>query len=173
MTAPPERSSAFEPELAPEPAPARAPGDTIDFPPLRELVPHRPPMLLLDRVLSYSSDVVTCEVQIHAGSLFLEDGQVPAVVGLEYMAQSVAAFAGLTARGGGQAARIGLLLGSRELCFATDGFQLGDRLIVEARRTWGETELGSFACKIERAGALLAWGTLTVYQGPLPDRALR
>lgn len=144
------------------------------FPPLIELVPHRPPMLLIDRVLSYSSEVATCEVQIRADSLFVEDGQVPAVIGLEYMAQSVAAAAGLTALVEGKPARVGLLLGSRELLFQTDGFEVGERLVIEVRRTWGESELGIFACKIEGRGQrLLASGTLTVYQGPLPDRLQR
>jgi predicted hotdog family 3-hydroxylacyl-ACP dehydratase len=141
------------------------------FPPLIDLVPHKPPMLLLDRVLSYSNDVVSCEVQIRPDSMFVEDGQVAAVVGLEYMAQAVAAFAGLTARIEKKEFRLGLLLGSRELRFATDAFLIGDRLVVEARRTWGENELGHFICKIERGGELLASGTLAVYQGQMPDRA--
>jgi hypothetical protein len=51
----------------------------------------------------------------------------------------------------------------------TDGFTLGDRLVVEAHRTWGESDLGSFACKVERDGELLLQGVLTVYQGPLPE----
>jgi len=150
-----------------------------DFPPLIDLVPHKPPMLLLDRVLAYSNDVVRCEVQIRADSPFVEDGQVPAVVGLEYMAQAIAAYAGMTARIEHREFRMGLLLGSRDLRFATDGFAVGDRLLVEARRTWGENDLGSFACKIERAqerdgdgdgdgadGTPLASGTLTVYHVP-------
>jgi len=140
------------------------------FPPLVDLVPHKPPMLLLDRVLSYSTDVVRCEVEIRSDSRFVEDGQVPAVIGLEYMAQAVAAFAGLTARSEKKEFRLGLLLGSRELRFETDGFLVGDRLVVEARRTWGESELGHFACRIEREAELLASGTLSVYQGQMPAR---
>ena len=140
------------------------------FPPLADLVPHKPPMLLLDRVLSYSTDVVRCEVEIRSDSRFVEDGQVPAVIGLEYMAQAVAAFAGLTARSEKKEFRMGLLLGSRELRFETDGFAVGDRLVVEARRTWGESELGHFACQIEREAELLASGTLSVYQGQMPAR---
>ena len=83
------------------------------FPPIEALVPHKPPMLLLDRVLSYSTDYVSCEVEIRVDSPFVRDGVVPAIVGLEYMAQCVAAFAGLSARHKGEAPRIGFLLGSR------------------------------------------------------------
>jgi predicted hotdog family 3-hydroxylacyl-ACP dehydratase len=139
------------------------------FPPVAEVVPHKPPMLLLDQVLSYGDDRVTCEVRIGPDTPFLEEDMVPAVVGIEYMAQTVAAYAGLTARGQGKAARIGFLLGCRDLKITTDGFALGDRLVVEAHRTWGESDLGSFACKVERDGELLLQGVLTVYQGPLPE----
>ena len=47
-------------------------------------------------------------------------------------------------------------------------FRVGDRLTVEARRTWGENDIGSFACKVRRGDDVLCEGALTVYQGPLP-----
>src|SRR5262249_45676371 len=112
---------------------------------------------------------VTCEVQIREGGLFVEEGGVPAVVGIEYMAQSVAVFAGLSARADGKGVRIGLLLGCRDLQLSTDTFPVGDTLTVDAHRTWGESDLGPFTCKVRRAGETLASGTLTVYQGPLPE----
>ena len=139
------------------------------FPPVAEVVPHKPPMLLLDQVLSYETDRVTCEVRIGPETPFLEDGLVPAVVGIEYMAQAVAAYAGLTAREQGKGAKIGFLLGCRELTLRTDGFAPGERLVVEARRTWGDADIGSFACKIDRGGEVVAQGVLKVYQGPLPE----
>jgi predicted hotdog family 3-hydroxylacyl-ACP dehydratase len=143
------------------------------FPPLVELVPHKPPMVLLDRVLSYSTDFVACEVEIGPASPFVSDGRVPAVVAMEYMAQCVAVFAGLAARENGQPPRIGFLLGSRDLQFAVDEFRTGDRLTVEARRTWGESDLGSFACQVKRDAQVLAHGTLTVFQGVLPEGMAR
>jgi predicted hotdog family 3-hydroxylacyl-ACP dehydratase len=145
------------------------------LPDIRDLIPHEPPMLLLDRIVSYIDDTVTCEVQIKAESAFLEENQgaekqVPAVLGLEYMAQCVAAYAGITAQRQGRAPRIGFLIGCRELRLATEGFSVGDTLTVEARWVWGENELGSFACQVTRAGQKVVWGTLSVYRGPLPGR---
>ena len=71
------------------------------LPHVRELVPHEPPMLLLDAVRSYDGDTIVCAVTIAADGLFVEqlNGQpgVPALIGLEYMAQCVAAYAGLAA----------------------------------------------------------------------------
>lgn len=146
---------------------------TAPTPPIADLVPHRPPMLLLDRVLAHDADSVTCEVRIAAGSPFAEDGRIPAVVGIEYMAQCVAAFAGLSARAQGQPPRIGFLLGCRELTLAIDTFAVGDTLTVEARRSWGDSDLGHFVCRVSRDGQTVASGTLNVYQGPLPAEGTR
>lgn len=122
------------------------------YPPIVELVPHRPPMLLLDRVLSYDGERVVCETVLEAGSPFVEQGRVPAVVGIEYMAQAIAAGAGLSARDSGETtARMGFLLGCRDSAIAVDSFQVGDRLTVEARRTWGEKS--SAASRARSAGA--------------------
>jgi predicted hotdog family 3-hydroxylacyl-ACP dehydratase len=140
------------------------------FPPIDQLVPHKPPMLLLDRVVAYSGDVVTCEVEIRPDSSFVSAGAVPGIVGLEYMAQCVAVYAGLSAHAKGEGARIGFLLGSRDVRIDADTFPVGDRLTVEARRSWGENDLGSFACEVRRGGDVLLRGSLTVYQGTLPDR---
>ena len=144
------------------------------YPPIVELVPHRPPMLLLDRVLSYDGERVVCETVLGPDSPFAEQGEVPAVVGIEYMAQTIAAGAGLSARDkGDQAGRTGFLLGCRNLSIAVDSFQVGDRLTIEARRTWGENQIGSFACKVQRGSEVLVEGALTVYQGPLPEDMIR
>ena len=143
---------------------------TTTYPPIVELVPHRPPMLLLDRVLAYDGEVVTCETVLRPDSPFAEQGHVPAIVGIEYMAQAIAAGAGLRARDNGAASgRMGFLLGCRSLTISVEHFDVGDRLMVEARRTWGENELGNFACKVQRGEDVLVEGALTVYQGPLPE----
>ena len=146
----------------------------VPLPAIHEVVPHRPPMLLLDRVCSHDDDVTVCTVTIRDDSPFITTGadgrrEVPAVVGVEYMAQTVAAYAGLAARGENRAPRIGFLLGCRELTLAVEGFGVGDVLLVEARHVFGESDLGSFACKVTREGRTLAAGTLTVYQGALPE----
>lgn len=147
--------------------------DADAAPPLQELVPHEPPMLLLDRLQSHGAEIAICEVAIRADSPFLEhrDGvtAVPAVVGIEYMAQCVAVFAGLSARAAHREPRIGFLIGCRELQLNTDRFCIGEKLVVEARWVWGESHLGSFACKVTRDGETVVRGTLTVYRGMLPE----
>jgi 3-oxoacyl-[acyl-carrier-protein] synthase-1 len=145
--------------------------DAASYPPIVDVVPHRPPMLLLDRVLSYDGERVVCELVLTPDSPFCDGAEVPAIVGVEYMAQAIATGAGLSARDKGQPPRVGFLLGCRSLTLAVDSFSVGDRLTVEARRTWGENDIGSFACKVRRGDDVLAEGALTVYQGPLPEEA--
>ena len=139
----------------------------VTFPPLTELVAHRPPMLLLDRVVAADGDSVTCEVDLHAGSMFARDGAVSAVVFVEYMAQAVAACAGLRARARGEAVTPGLLLGSREVAFMVREARAGDRLEVRAALVWSDPAMGSYVCEVRRDGEVLACGTLNVYQGEI------
>lgn len=133
-------------------------------PSLAELVPHRPPMLLLDELVAYDDASATCAVTIRTDSMFAENGRVPAWVALEYCAQCVAAFAGLRAHERGEPPRLGLLVSARELDLETEWFSPGDRLIVEARHVFGEVRVGRFECEIRRAGSRVAKASLSVYQ---------
>ena len=61
-----------------------------------ELLPHAPPMVLLDRVLEWDDESILAELTIGPSTPFLDVGRgVPAHVGLEWMAQTCGLFAGL------------------------------------------------------------------------------
>ena len=143
---------------------------------VERFVPHRGGMLWLTRVLHVDEDGADVEAIVREDHLLADpeaDG-LPAWVGIEYMAQAIAAGAGLSARDNGEtAARMGFLLGCRDLAIAVDSFQVGDRLTIEARRSFGENELGVFACKVQRGDEVVVEGALTVYQGPLPQEMTR
>ena len=149
---------------------------TETFPPLEDLVPHARPMLLLARVLRHDASSTACEVELGEQSLFRgEDGRIPCWVGLEYMAQCVAAHAGLEARIHGVAPRVGFVMGSRRLRFHRPFHPAEGVLEVEARHLRGRVELGalSVACQIRSPGGsrkkedsarseLLAEGTINI-----------
>jgi predicted hotdog family 3-hydroxylacyl-ACP dehydratase len=131
-------------------------------------------MLLLDRVLSYDGERVVCETVLGPDSPFDEQGEVPAVCGIEYMAQTIAAGAGLSARDkGDQAGRMGFLLGVPQPEHRRR--QLPGRRSADHRSaaTWGENQIGSFAARCSGAAQVLVEGALTVYQGPLPRSMIR
>jgi 3-oxoacyl-[acyl-carrier-protein] synthase-1 len=140
----------------------------MSLPNVRELVPHAGAMVLLDRVISAGDDMLCAEVAIGPQTLFCDGESVGAWVGIEYMAQAVAAFAGYEARQRGEPVRVGFLLGSRRYECAHPAFAMGSRLHVHVQRTLqGENGLGAFECRIEdavQAGVPLASATITVFQ---------
>ncbi|MBI5545540.1 MAG: 3-hydroxylacyl-ACP dehydratase, partial [Deltaproteobacteria bacterium] len=126
------------------------------FPPPAELLPHTPPMILIDEVLEYQFPHVRCRATIRPDSVFVEDGKVPGLVCIEYMAQTIGAIVGLGARSKGQPIRIGFLLGTREMSVEVDHFEVGDELILDADHVFGEEMLGSFKCSVSRRGQNVA-----------------
>ncbi len=124
-------------------------------------------MILLDRVEDDAEESITCGVTLCDESTFVENGSVPAVVATEYMAQCVATFAGLKASRRGGEVRVGYVIGARLIEFAVDAFHVGESLVVEARRVWGDDVLGTFECTVDSAGRRVASAILTVYQGDI------
>jgi 3-oxoacyl-[acyl-carrier-protein] synthase-1 len=141
-----------------------------DLPPPSEILPHAGPMVLLSRVLHHEADRTVCEVDIDTQSMFLDPaGNVAAWIGIEYMAQCIAAHAGLVGRADGKPPQLGFLVGSRRIDFHTPGFRRGQTLEVTARRVWGGVEgAASFDCALLDAStrAVLAAGRLSCFTPP-------
>ena len=137
----------------------------MSFPAVSELLLHRAPMILIDEVLEAAEGRVVTRVTLRSSSPFVENERVSAVVAIEYMAQTIAAYAGLRARAAGGVPRIGYLLGTREMTLEIDAFAVGDELTIEARHVWGDDQLGSFECEVRRAGRVLVTALVKVYEG--------
>lgn len=144
------------------------------MPDIRSLVPHSGEMVLLERVVSADEDKLCAEVRIHAGSVLATGQGVGSWVGIEYMAQSIAAHAGWLARQRGDAVKVGFLLGARKYETRVPYFAPGSVLLVHVHRVLqAENGLGAFDCRIELAdadgaavegAAPLATATVTVFQ---------
>lgn len=134
---------------------------------IEALIPHRAGMCLLSRVIAADADSVIAEVDVDSESLFHRATGTPAWVGLEYMAQAVAAWAGTQHRHG--APSPGYLLGTRRYHCTVDTFAPGQTLRVHARcelRT--EAGLGQFACELRDSGnQVIAHAVVTVYEPTL------
>lgn len=132
---------------------------------IRTLVPHAGPMVLLDRVISASSDSLCAEVMIRDDSMFAQAGSVGAWVGIEYMAQAIAAHAGLQARLDNNPVKIGFLLGTRRYQSHCDSFAVGSILHVHVQLDFlDDSGLASFTCRILHNEQSLATANMTVFQ---------
>lgn len=132
--------------------------------PISDLLPHRPPMILLDALVEYDDAVAVTVTTIRDKSLFLQPDGVPAHIGLEYMAQACGAHAGALARDRGQPVKIGLLLGTRQYVAHVPYFRLGERLFVSVAMVYRDEQIGAFDCLIRIDGAVVAEAQLMVYQ---------
>ena len=130
---------------------------------IHALIPHRGPMLLIDAVVVASDDSIECAARVRNDNPFLRHGSMRPSVCLEYMAQTVAAFAGLCANEPGPA-QIGYLIGANRVVLRAETLKLGDQLNVHARRRWGDVSLGQFECSVVRDGAVIAEAVISVYR---------
>lgn len=138
----------------------------MELPDIRSLVPHAGPMVLLDRVISVDQETLCAEVHIHADSLFASSAGVGGWVGIEYMAQAIAAHAGYAARQRGEKVKIGFLLGTRRYECRCSAFPLNSILRIHVQRLLqAENGLASFECRIDDIGGRsLASATITVFE---------
>lgn len=141
----------------------------MSFPPIAELLPQRPPMLLLDEVTAVSDDAVTCAAELRPDNLFVREGRAPAAAVLEYMAQAIAAHAGLQARAQGRPPARGLVVACRDLVLHADALLPGDRLRVEAERGFVGA-LSEYRVRVTRRGEPLADALLHVATEETPPR---
>ena len=120
---------------------------------IERVVPHRDTLRLVDRLVAWDEDSVAVELRVpHEGPFSHAEG-VPAWVGVEYMAQAIAAWAGCRARSAGREPSIGFLLGTRRYESRVTWFVAGALLRVEAmRELLGDNGLGMFRCRILEDG---------------------
>jgi predicted hotdog family 3-hydroxylacyl-ACP dehydratase len=138
----------------------------IDWP-LAELIPHAGDMILIEQILAFDEEQIHIRLTVRPGGLFNRpDGSLPAWVGIELMAQSVAAFAGCRARKRGEAVELGFLLGSRKFECNVESFPAGTQLTIHGLRSLEDDNgMGVFECHITAPG-IQASARLNVYRPP-------
>ena len=96
-----------------------------------EFIVHQPPMRLLDRIVSISENDALAETIVRPDNPFFEPGRgLPAYVGLEMMAQAIAAIDGQKRSASGLPANIGFLLGCRRYVSKRASFAENEKLTV-------------------------------------------
>lgn len=192
MTAPTDKptnamtASASE-HLSPEPRPDEGCYAPM---PIADLVPHSGTMCLLDEVLEIGEEHLRARIIPRADDPFADTAVtgpaladaplaqtsaaaspgIPGWVGLEWLAQAIAAWSGNTASAQGGRPQIGFLLGARRYHCEVDHFALGEPVEVEIHLDYrADNGLGAFRGELlGSGGVVLAHATLNVFQ---PDSA--
>ncbi|MGI2170101.1 hotdog family protein [Shewanella sp. MF05960] len=140
---------------------------------ISEFVPHRAPMILIDKLLEHQPDTLLTAIHISEASAYFDNtiNGVPNYVGIEYMAQSIAALAGVEAKLKGDKVRVGFLLGSRKLQMHIGHFILGQTYHTKVSRLYQEPSgLAVFDCQIFHQNHVVASANVNVFQ-PLNTQA--
>ncbi|MCA9606974.1 MAG: hypothetical protein KC619_15310 [Myxococcales bacterium] len=122
-------------------------------------------MLLVDEVIDHEGLRVTCRTTIREDMPFVKDGEVPLLVALELFAQSACSLVSLLAgeRGGPLAG--GAFLGTRKVELHGDVLKVGDVVDIHCEEKMAIGPTAQIQCRLERAGELLAEGSINVMAG--------
>ena len=122
-------------------------------------------MLLIDRVVAWDAQHAVVAATPRADAWYAEHGAMPSWIGLELMAQAIAAHVGLVARSHGNPPKAGVLLGTRRYRAKQAHFAADAELVITARMTFrDESGLGSYDSTITHGDAELATARVTVYE---------
>jgi predicted hotdog family 3-hydroxylacyl-ACP dehydratase len=136
------------------------------FPPIDAILPHRGTMLLLDGVSACGDETLTAHASVHGDAWYADDnGAMPAWIGIELMAQGVAAHVALLAMRAGGRARPGVLLGTRSYKAHASAFARDAQLIVNVQEVLRSDEGHSaYECTIDHDGTRCADAVIKVFQ---------
>lgn len=131
---------------------------------IEELVPHARTMSLLDDVVEFGDNYLVASVTIRPQSTFCEAQGVPAWIGPEYMAQTVAAMAGMKVRLNHEKPQVGFLVGTRRYSSPVPFFPVGSYLTIRVEQTFlADNGMASYECLLRFDSHEIA-ATLNVFQ---------
>ncbi|MEM5435189.1 beta-hydroxyacyl-ACP dehydratase [Paraburkholderia diazotrophica] len=136
------------------------------FPPIDTILPHRGTMLLIDGVSACSDVALTAHAAVRGDTWYADgNGAMPAWIGIELMAQAVAAHIALLAMRAGGHARPGVLLGTRSYKAHVSAFARDAQLAIGAHEVLRSEEGHSaYECTIDHDGARCAEAVIKVFQ---------
>lgn len=126
-------------------------------------------MILLDRIIDFDEHTLSAGLVVRDDGLLGNDKTVPAWAGIEYMAQAVAAYAGIKSKRAGEPIKLGFLLGTRRYTSNVASFDVSTALTVQVKNIIQDDKLGVFDCKIYGTGIEIS-ANLNVYQPPIETR---
>ena len=131
---------------------------------IAKLIPHAGSMCLLDGVLRWDATHICAFSRTHRDTAnpLRADGQLSAMCGIEYAAQTMAVHGGLSGLPGGQP-RAGYLVSLRNVvCRRSRLDTLDDDLLVEAERLMGDVNRVIYQFTLHAGAAAILSGRATV-----------
>ena len=119
---------------------------------VEDILPHAGKMMLLDSVEAYDDHSMTVKTTVRDDGLFGDGQTIPAWVGVEYMAQAVAAQGGMMCYLANRPIDVGFLVGTRRYMSNVPSFQVGTPLTIRVERLVGDQGLCVFSCQISAEG---------------------
>lgn len=137
-----------------------------EFAPIETILPHRGTMLLLDKISACNDEALTAHASVCADAWYADaDGAMPAWIGIELMAQAIAAHVSLLAMRAGGRARPGVLLGSRSYQAYLPAFAHDAQLRIETKELLrGDEGHGAYECAIHHGNVCCAEAVIKVFQ---------
>lgn len=134
---------------------------------LSKILPHNPPMILIDDILNYdlTQKTLTAIVKITEDKLFFDKSKngISSLVGIEFMAQTIGCYAYF--RNNYKPPKLGFLLGSRLFNNALDVFKNGENYKIKVNEIFTDNQIVVFDCIMyDMHGEEIASATINVYQ---------
>lgn len=131
--------------------------------PAEAFIPHRPPMRLVERLLSYGDGAGVVEANLSADSILVNvDGTLDAVALVELLAQGYAVIKGYDDRLQGKEVSEGYLVGVRKLRI-TGCVRAGERLLIHIRTVGSFEGFAVVEGEIESAAGIIASGSIKLW----------
>ncbi len=138
----------------------------MQLPPIQDVLPHRGTMLMIDRLLFADATTATVECAPRANAWYADvNGDMPSWIGIELMAQTIAAHVGLLKLIQGAPPKQGALLGSQRYAATRCAFAAGVPLRIKAKVIYCEASgFSAYECCITVADQEVASATLKVFE---------
>jgi predicted hotdog family 3-hydroxylacyl-ACP dehydratase len=136
------------------------------LPHIEEVLQHRGNMRLIDHLVAFNSEAIVAEYSPRSDAWYADDqGNMPAWIGIELMAQAVAAHVGMLKRAAEMPQKNGALVGTRRYSSAVSSFAAGLALQIQVAVVYQDASgLGAYDCSINCDGSALATATLKVFE---------
>ncbi len=129
---------------------------------LENLIPHKNSMFLLDSISDRSKTNFTVQVRINNNSFLCKAQGIPSYCGIEYMAQSIAAYNSLHFKNSG-GPQVGFIIGVRDFHSTLLFFEQEALLNIRINPVLIMEHSGVFDCEIIIEEKTVAKGRITAY----------